>query len=89
MSSLKRFLRASHLVSFSSTLIVRDVVFNSWWMIVDIKSSKTVKNGKVHQIPVAQGENNALFPVYFFEEIHKLFHGSNGEMFLIQIIILN
>ena len=45
-------------------------------MIVDIKSSKTVKNGKVHQIPVAQGENKALFPVYSLEEIHKLFLGS-------------
>ena len=63
----KTLLRVSHVVTSPHTLLVRDIVFKSWGMIVNIKSSKTSQRGKPHQIPVSRIENKALSPVYLLD----------------------
>ena len=62
----KTLLRVSHVVTSPHTLLVKDIVFTSWGMIVNITSSKTltIQWGKPHQIPVSSIENKALCPVY-------------------------
>ena len=44
----KTLLRVSHVVSSPHTLLVKDIVFKSWGMIVYVKSSKTIQKGKPH-----------------------------------------
>ena len=62
----KTLLGVSHVVTSPHTLLVKDIVFTSWGMIVNITSSKTltIQWGKPHQIPVSSIENKALCPVY-------------------------
>ena len=64
----KTLLRVSHVVTSPHTLLVKDIVFTSWGMIVNITSSKTIQRGKPHQIPVSIIENKALCPVYLLEK---------------------
>ena len=69
----KTLLRVSHVVISPHTLMVKDVLFKSWGMIVIVNSSKTSQRGKPHQIPVSRIGNKALCPVHYLEKIQKLF----------------
>ena len=71
-------LRVSHVVTSPHNLLVKDIVFKSWGMIVNVTSSKTIRRGKPHQIPVSRVENRALCPIHYLEKIQKLFPRS-GE----------
>ena len=75
----KTLLRVSHVVTSPHTLLVKDIVFISWGMIVNITSSKTIQRGKPHQIPVSSIENKALCPVYLLKKKLRLFPGSGSS----------
>ena len=94
----KTLLRVSHVVTSPHTLLVKDIVFTSWGMIVNITSSKTIQRGKPHQIPVSKIEHKALCPVYLLKKLLKLFPRSGDsplfvlkmvKVYLIQNLILN
>ena len=72
----KTLLSVSHVVTSPHTLLVKDIVFTSWGMIVNITSSKTIQRGKPHQIPVSSIENKALCPVYL---LNFFFNYSLGQ----------
>ena len=81
----KTLLRVSHVVSSPHTLVVKDIVFTSWGMIVNITSSKTIQRGKPHQIPVSKIENKALCPVYLLKKLLNFFPRSgNSPLFVLK-----
>ena len=81
----KTLLIVSHVVTSPRTLLVKDIVFTSWGMIVNITSSKTIQRGKPHQIPVSNIENKALCPVYLLNFFFKLFPRSgNSPLFVLK-----
>ena len=75
----KTLLRVSHVVISPHNLLVKDIVFKSWGMIVNVTSSKTIQRGKPHQIPVSRVKNKALCSVHYLEKIQKLFPRSGDS----------